>query len=80
MNDEPRMNDKQREALAALCARWGGPESGGVPFDEAHYYASGRSSAYGEGWLFEGWVGGYDFQSTRRTLYVGCLPDGSIHS
>lgn len=55
----------QRDALKALSDRYK------VQFDVEHYH---RAFDLPEGWV-EGWVGG-----THDTIFVGCSPDGEIHS
>jgi len=60
------LTPEQVAALTKLCDRYG------VKFDPAHYYPPFDLPS---GWV-AGWVGG----AVRRKLYVGCSPEGSVHS
>lgn len=59
-----KMNDKQREALRNLAFRYN------VNFDESKFLVYKQDSTMMPGWA-EGWVG---------PIYVGCSPEGRIHS
>lgn len=59
-----QMNDKQREALRDLASRYN------VDFDESKFFVYKASSTMMPLWA-EGWVG---------PIYVGCSPEGQIHS
>ena len=59
-----KMNDKQREALRNLAFRYN------VDFDESKFRVYKQDSTMMPGWA-EGWVG---------PIYVGCSPEGQIHS
>ena len=61
---------KQHSALHAICERFK------VPFDAGHYKAVFDLPAK---WV-AGWVGGPHQQEVKRTIYIGCGPDGDIHS
>lgn len=64
------MNEIQRNALSALCSRYG------VEFKESDYFTYSADSSLMAGWA-EGWIGGNE----GRKLYVGCDPKtGQIHS
>lgn len=60
------MNDKQRQALANLSERYN------VNFSESFFF---KSFDCGPNWV-EGWIGG----PTEQKLFVGCSPEGEIHS
>ena len=60
------LTDGQREALARLCDRYN------VEFDESNFLPAWDLP---KGWV-SGWVGGNE----ERCLYVGCSPEGEIHS
>jgi hypothetical protein len=59
------MNDKQREALKRLCERYK------VPFEEENFHTYPADSWMMPLWA-EGWIG--------DKVYVGCSPEGDIHS
>src|SRR5690348_14348396 len=59
-----RLTEAQHNALSALCARYH------APFDPAGFKPAGGLMS--PGWV-EGWVG-------NSLLYVGCSPEGNIHS
>lgn len=59
-----KMNDAQRKALSDLAARYK------VDFDESKFFVYKEDSSMMPNWA-EGWVG---------PIYVGCSPEGSIHS
>lgn len=59
------MNDVQRAALQRLHERYG------VPFDESKFITYPSDSWMMPGWA-EGWVG--------DRVFVGCSPEGDIHS
>lgn len=65
------MNDAQREALRAICARYD------VPFDEADYLVHGYDAWMMPGYA-EGWVGGA--YHACLTIFVGVDPEGRISS
>ena len=60
------LTDAQVAALSKLCAGFG------VPFDPSHYLID--SFDLPKGWA-QGWLG-----NSRRTIYVGCSPEGEVHS
>lgn len=60
------MTEKQETALRAVCERFK------KPFRKDDY---SPGIGCGDGWL-EGWVGGTPLNS----IYVGCSPEGRIHS
>ena len=62
--ERPKMNDKQREALRDLASRYK------VEFDETKFIVFSKDRSMMPGWA-EGWVG---------PIYVGCSPEGAIHS
>lgn len=64
------LTNAQEEALKALCARYN------APYNPDHYVAAFDLP---NGWVC-GWVGGPAHQETKRTIYVGCSPEGEIHS
>ncbi len=60
----------QEEALKAICQRYN------APYNPDHYLPAFDLP---EGWVC-GWVGGSAFQETHRTIFIGCSPEGEIHS
>ena len=60
------MNEKQRAALKRVCERFN------APFDEEHYLPD---PSCGDGWV-AGWVGG----KYKENIFVGCSPEGHVHS
>lgn len=66
---EPELTLLQETALYSLCERCE------VTYDPSHY---DHTFDPPEGWV-AGWIGGPELQQTRRTLYVGCSPEGEIH-
>jgi hypothetical protein len=58
----------QETALYALCERYH------VPYDPSHYRPTFDLP---DGYV-AGWVGGPEYMA--RTIYVGCSPEGEIHS
>lgn len=60
------MNSTQRDALIRICERFE------VEFEEEHYHPAIGSPS---DWV-EGWVGGVE----KGRIYVGCSPEGHIHS
>jgi len=62
--EDAGQNETQARALWALCDRYK------VPYVPEHY-----RPALPKGWV-EGWVGGPD----AGKIYVGCSPEGRIHS
>lgn len=71
---EYQMTEAQVQALGALCARYQ------VDFKPEHYHpAHGGIDSLPEGW-YAGWAGGLEIQATRRTVYCGVSPEGSIYT
>lgn len=65
------MTDAQELALRRLCDRYG------VRFSVDHYHPQFDLP---EGYV-AGWIGGsMNDRSGRRTIYVGCSPEGEISS
>ncbi|HEY7348131.1 MAG TPA: hypothetical protein VH599_07395 [Ktedonobacterales bacterium] len=67
---EDRLTETQERALGALCLRYH------VEYNPDHYLPAFDLP---KGWVC-GWVGGPALQETRRTVFVGCSPEGEIHS
>lgn len=63
------LTEQQAQALANLSARYG------VPFDPADFRPVFDLPA---GWV-GGWIGGWIGGEAQR-LYVGCSPEGEVHS
>jgi hypothetical protein len=62
--EENGQTEAQARALFAICERY-----------KVTYRPGDYRPALPKGWV-EGWVGGYD----AAKLYIGCDPDGRIHS
>jgi hypothetical protein len=60
----------QDVALSSLCERYA------VAYDPRHY---GPAFDLPPDWV-EGWVGGPEIQQTHPTIFVGCSPEGEVHS
>jgi hypothetical protein len=60
----------QEAALYAICERYS------VAYQPEHYRPTFDLP---EGWV-AGWVGGIEQQKVQPTIYVGCSPEGDIHS
>jgi hypothetical protein len=83
INEQPRMTEAQVAALGNLCARYN------VDFDENHYLVHPETSVMMPGYA-EGWLGGRrhanpKYQEPEQpartpTIYVGCDPEGNVHS
>lgn len=67
------MNKAQEATIRNLCERYN------VEFDPKHYVTNSEHSTMMPLWT-EGWIGGYDIQSTHPTIYVGVSPEGQAHS
>ena len=67
---KPRMTIAQRDALRRKCADYS------VPFQEDHYHPTFDLP---QGYV-AGWVGGFDGQATKPTIYVGVSSEGEISS
>ncbi len=64
MIEKTKMNDAQRNALRDLASRYN------VEFDESNFFVYRADASMMPGWA-EGRVG---------PIYVGCSPEGQIHS
>lgn len=64
------MTTDQSHALEKLCERYN------VPFRESDYTPAFDLP---DGWV-NGWIGGWIGGNDHRALYVGCSPEGNIHS
>ena len=60
----------QETALSSLCERYN------VQYHPEDYQQTFDLPA---GWV-AGWVGGAAVQQTHLTIYVGCSPEGEVHS
>jgi hypothetical protein len=64
------LTDAQREALTKCCERFK------QPFREDDYHPAFDLPT---GWV-AGWIGGWYEDESLRAIFVGCSPEGDIHS
>jgi hypothetical protein len=69
-SSEHQLTMLQEAALSSLCERY-----------EVEYHPDHYRPVFDlpPDWV-AGWVGGIAQQDVRRTIYVGCSPEGEIHS
>lgn len=68
--ERPPLTEAQESALRDLCDRYK------VQYSADHYH---HTFDLPEDYV-AGFVGGYEIQATRPTLFIGCSGTGEIHS